>query len=67
MFFPEMGRVAHAGIIEVWPPDKNYFTSLEGNTSPTANSGQATREGGQYCRKKRAKWAAYKVASYINN
>jgi hypothetical protein len=64
IYFPSKGRVAHVVLIEIW--GENSVTTIEGNTSGSAESGSASdREGEGVYRKKRLKASLYKVRSWL--
>lgn len=62
IWFANLGRVAHVGLIESW--GDTYVITLEGNTS-SANEGQKTREGDGVYRKRRLKRQIFTVSSWI--
>ncbi len=64
LYFQNMGRVAHVGFIDSWPTDSKYAITVEGNTSD-ANTGNATREGGKTCLKRRLKSQIYIVSRWV--
>lgn len=53
IYFADMGRDAHTGMIAEVSEDSVFFYSGEGNTSEHTSTGQASREGVIYARKKR--------------
>jgi hypothetical protein len=63
IYFPNMGRDAHTGMIYRWPPG-DFFISVEGNTSED-NYGQKTREGNGVFKKKRLKRQCSKIRRFI--
>ncbi len=58
IWFPEKGRIAHAGFIDEW--DKTWLITVEGNTNRTGS-----REGDGVFRKRRLVRSIYQVARYV--
>lgn len=59
IYFPDMKRIAHVGIIE--SINRNYITTVEGNTND-----MLSRDGDGVYRKRRQVRQIYAVANYIN-
>ncbi|MEJ7780376.1 MAG: peptidoglycan-binding protein [Daejeonella sp.] len=57
IWFPEKGRIAHAGFIDRW--DKTWLITVEGNTNR-----DGSREGDGVYRKRRLVRSIYQVARY---
>lgn len=64
LYFSNLKRVAHVGFIDKWG-DGEYTITVEGNTS-SANTGNATREGGGVYKKRRLKRQIFIVSRWIN-
>ncbi|MBT1702954.1 CHAP domain-containing protein [Chryseosolibacter indicus] len=60
VYYNNLNRIAHAGVVKRWPRDGDYFISLEGNT----NNG-TSRNGDGFYEKRRLKRTAYKVSRWI--
>lgn len=60
IYFSSKQRIAHVGFIDSWNPDKNFTTTVEGNTN-----GAGSREGDGVYRKYRNKRQVYQVAVWI--
>jgi hypothetical protein len=59
IYFPEKGRIAHAGFVDQW--DGTWLVTVEGNTNANGS-----REGDGVYRKRRMVRTIYRVARYIN-
>jgi len=59
LYFPEKGRIAHVGFIDVW--GDTWVTTVEGNTNVLGS-----REGDGVYRKRRLVRSVYRVARYVN-
>ncbi len=59
LFFPEMGRIAHEGFIDEWPPGSSFAVTVEGNTNK-----DGSREGNGCFKKKRLKKQFYKISRW---
>lgn len=64
IYFKDKGRIAHVGMII--DMNNQWVTTVEANTSPDKNEGEATREGDGVFKKKRLKSQIYKVANWID-
>ncbi|MHB1178210.1 MAG: hypothetical protein ACYCZO_07750 [Daejeonella sp.] len=58
IFFPEKGRIAHAGFIDRW--DETWLVTVEGNTNMSGSP-----EGDGVYRKRRLVRSIYQVARYV--
>lgn len=58
LFFPEKGRIAHAGFVDEW--DESWLITVEGNTNASGS-----REGDGVYRKRRLQNSIYRVSGYI--
>jgi len=59
LFFVDMGRIAHEGFIDEWPPDSSMAITVEGNTNK-----DGSREGNGCFKKKRLKKQFYKISRW---
>lgn len=60
VYYNNLNRIAHAGVVKRWPRDTDYFISLEGNTND--NGG---RNGDGFYEKRRPKRTVYRVSRWI--
>lgn len=60
IWFPKLGRIAHAGFVDEW--GELFFISVEGNT----NQGGSAEGDGVY-RKRRRVNSIYQVANWVDN
>lgn len=63
IYFASKGRVAHTGIVRGW--QKNYLVTIEANTSPTASTGEADRNGDGVWSKLRDKRTIHRIKSWL--
>jgi hypothetical protein len=60
IWFPEKGRIAHAGFVDRW--EESWVITVEGNTNEAGS-----REGDGVWRKRRMVGSVWKVADWVGN
>lgn len=60
VYYSNLGRIAHAGVIKYWPRDGDTFISIEGNTNDNGS-----RNGDGNYRKRSLKRRAYKISRWV--
>lgn len=60
VYYTNLGRIAHAGVIKYWPRDGDTFISIEGNTNDNGS-----RNGDGVYLKRSLKRRAYKISRWI--
>lgn len=61
VYFASLKRIAHVGFVDQWPPESQYFITVEGNTNDNGS-----REGDGVYRKRRLKTNAHKISRWIS-
>lgn len=59
IWFPDLGRVGHVGLVRDWQPGSKYMTTVEGNTND-----RLSREGDGVYAKRRLKAQLYRVSRW---
>lgn len=65
LFYKNLGRIGHALIIEKPNPNKNYYTTIEGNTNEGGSRETTTGRDGVF-RRKRLKSSIYQISRHCN-
>ena len=65
LFYKNLGRIGHALIIENPNPNKNYYTTIEGNTNEQGSRETTTGRDGVF-RRKRLKSSIYQISRHCN-
>jgi hypothetical protein len=60
VYYNNLKRIAHAGVVKRWPRGTDYFISLEGNTNDNGS-----RNGDGFYEKRRPKRTVSKVSRWI--